>query len=274
MTQPQTPDYGGVQLTQADYAFMTFIQSEISEDGQIPFEYPIESMPKVIRKCALWFYDEYDQAVQEQWLLIKHEDARDKNQNQEIQLPDDIQNIYDVKTINRNSCSACSNPARFNIMGLMGATFAGPINGSYSSGGNMRGMVTSMYDREMAFQEGVVRMFEIQQYESLFTKGVRFNYNKNSHKLIIQGSYSGDIVLSVFRRIPVEYLYNDRLFIEYVTAACLRRLRRVINSFDFQYPGNVKLNIEEITSDAKERFDAVEKEIKDNCNGADLILMS
>ncbi|AFF28261.1 gp263 [Sphingomonas phage PAU] len=274
MTEPQNPDFGGIQLTEADYSFMTFIQSEISEDGQIPFEYPLESMPKVIKKCALFFYTEYDLAVQEEWLMIKYSDIRDTNQNQSIRLPDDIQNVYELKVINQNSCMACGNMAKFAPWGML-SYMSGPMNGSYSSISRQRStMFNNLYDREMGFQEGLIRMFEVQQYESLFTKGVRFNYNQNTHKLLIQGAYNGDLVLSVFKRIPPEDLYNDRLFIEYVTAACLMRVKRIINSFDFQYPGNVKLNVDEITADAKERFDKVEDYIKETSNGSDLILMS
>lgn len=275
MTQPQQPEYGGIQLTEEDYAFMQFIQSEISEDDQIPFDYPIASMPKVIKKCALFFYDEYEYAVQEQWLMIRHDDIRDSNQNQLIQLPPDIQNIFDVKTIDQGSCLACGNLARMGSWGIFGAGMGGgPINGAYTSQGQRNGMLNNMYDRDMAFQEGLIRMFEVQQYQALFTKGIRFNYNKNTQKLLIQGAYRGDIVLSVFRRIPLSGLYNDRLFIEYVTAACLKRVGRVIGSFEFNYPGNVKLDIDKIVSDGEKRFDKVEEYIKETNNGSDLILMS
>lgn len=272
MSQPQNPDFGGIQLTENDYAFMEFIQSEISEDGQIPFEYPIESMPKVIKRCALYFYDEYDDAVQEFWYMIKYSDIRDKNQNQVIQLPDDIQAVYELHVIGQNSCTACRNMAKFAPWGMLGF-MSGPMNGSYSSMTMQRkGTFNNMYDREAGFQEGLMRMFEVQQFESLFKKGVRSNYNKNTHQLNILGSYSGDLVLSVFRRIPPEKLYNDRLFIDYVIASCQLRLKRIINSFDFKYPGNVTLNIDTIVGEASEKIKSIEEYIKETSNGSDLIL--
>lgn len=90
--------------------------------------------------------------------------------------------------------------------------------------------------------------------------------------MVVQGDYNGDIIISAFRRIPPHALYNDRKFVEYVTAHCLKRLGRIMGAMDFQYPGNVKLNIDLIVDDAKERIEEIEKTIKEQSNGSDLIL--
>ena len=128
-------------------------------------------------------------------------------------------------------------------------------------------------DRDVATEEAFARMYEVQLFKTLLQKGLRFDYNPYSKILVFLGRVESDIVLAVMERIPVQSLYNDIRFRKYVVGKAMMRLKKILSLFDFQYPGNIKLNFEEIEKQGAEIVEKIEEEIKGSSSASDIILM-
>ena len=129
------------------------------------------------------------------------------------------------------------------------------------------------FNREYAYEESVVRMFEYAAAKTMFRKGVRFDYNANTHIFRCLSENNKDLVLSCFQRIELKYLYNDINFRRYVVATAMENLERILNSFDFKLPGDVSINIEKIQQLGSERKEKIEETIKSESSGADLFIV-
>jgi hypothetical protein len=69
-------------------------------------------------------------------------------------------------------------------------------------------------------------------------------------------------VFLVYEKIDNCSLYTDEIFIRYVVAQVKLQLSRVTGTFEFNLPGNVKINYSDIKSEAQDEIKAIEEEIK------------
>jgi len=266
-----SPDFKGIELTPEDYQFIDFVVSEVTQDGQLPFTLPPMSIPKVIKQSALFFYREAEEATEERWFGIKYEDIiRDGTLNAVLQLPDAIESITEVHSVNKNVANA---------FGALTKFFREPLfyANSISAGGglnNIKSYRNNPLERDLAWEESVARLYEFNQFRTMFNKGVRFDYNPLTHKLNFLGRVDSDIVLSTYQRIPLASLYGYDLFQKHVVGSCLERVKMIVNQFNVPYPGDVTINWDSITEMGKDMKEKVEELIRQDSSGADLIIIS
>lgn len=268
---PHTNVRMDVQLEPCDAEFINYCVADITEDGMLPFTLPPQSLFRIIKDAALWFYQWSDQAVQEKWLGIKACDLKvDEVRNKTIRLPDCIEAVMEIKQVNsaqnfRRLAKFMREPIYFssayNMLGAGGSSLSG-LGNPYR-----------LADRDAATEEAFARMYEVQLFKTLLQKGLRFDYNPYSKILVFLGRVESDIVLAVMERIPVQSLYNDIRFRKYVVGKAMMRLKKILSLFDFQYPGNIKLNFEEIEKQGAEIVEKIEEEIKGSSSASDIILM-
>lgn len=258
-----------MKLEKADSDFINYCIDEITEAGMLPFTIPPASLPRIIRDAALWFYRECEEATEERWFVIKKEDLKFDNHNKSIILPDAIEAVIDVKQVN--------DAYRFKQLAVF---MTNPIMYSASQnmlgGGGIQGSINNPYrmaDARAGFEETVTRMYEANLMKTLFSKGIRFDYNPFSHTINFLGEVITDIVLATLVRVPLHALYNDIRFRQYVVAKACMKLKRILNTFDFQYPGEVKINFDELESMGKEVIEKIEEQISSESSAADIILM-
>ena len=268
---PHTNTRIDVQLEPCDAQFIQYCISEITEDGMLPFTLPPQSLIRIIRDCALWFYANCDQAVQEKWYGIKFDDLKvDEVKNKTIRLPDQIEAVIEIKQVN-----AAENFRRLARFMREPIYFSSAYNMLGAGGSAMSGLGNPyrLADRDIATEEAFSRMYEVQLFKTLLQKGLRFDYNPYSKILVFLGRVESNLVLSTLCRIPVQSLYNDIRFRKYVVGKAMSRLKKILSMFGFHYPGNVELNIDELETQGKEIVDAIEEEIKGSSSAADIILM-
>jgi hypothetical protein len=92
---------------------------------------------------------------------------------------------------------------------------------------------------------------------------IAYDYNKNTHKFMVLGrSPKQGAVLEVAKKIELDDLYNDEMFQRYVRAKAKQRLAEMLTTFDYQLPGDIKLNYATLVQKADAEFQAVMDAIK------------
>jgi hypothetical protein len=270
-----TPDFNTVTLEPVDFAFCNRVINQITQDKLLPFMLPLESIPRMIRDSADFFYRESDDAVFERWLLIKNSDIkRDPTLNAVIQLPEVIQSVWQLYPVSGSSDVLLNHPVSFYRESLMYGNFGGSAINAIGGGATSVGPMSNMADKRDIYVQGLVSMYAYVQEKTMFTKGIRFDFNENTHELNLLGDTQGQsIVFAVFQRIPLAKLYNDRRFFKHVTANTLENLEMVLSLFDFQYPGRTKINFNKIQDFGKAQREKIEADILADSSGADLFII-
>lgn len=266
---PITPDTFGVALNTEDYNFMSLVLEGVTEQGQLPFTIPVQSLPRIIWTCSKFFYRHDDESVEERWYVVRKSDLLSDNcLNKVIKLPEIIESVYEVHLINEA------------ISGIMYSSafsrfYSEPLYRVISNYSNKPfGQNIKPADTDMAIEESVAKLFEISYMQSMFGRHVRFHYNNTSHNLNIMGHLDNDLVLSTFQRVALKDMYTDERFYKHVVGTCLMSLKRILSQFNFSYPGEIEINFDELQTNGKDIVDAIETEIKESSYGGDLILMT
>lgn len=266
-TVDETAERKGVELEPEDYIFIDYILNDISLEGKLPFILPVESMPRIIVDAALWFYRNCNEATEERFYVIKNADLwKDGQFNRTITLPYQIEAIAQVYPI--MSCLV-GMAMRFSREPMYYASAMNSLS-SYSSSYNSP---YRQMTRDQAFEESVVRMFEYSAMKTMFRQGVRFDFNPNTHRLNIMSNTDKDLVLSVFQRIPLKYLYNDINFRKYCVALAMENLKRLLSTFDFKYPGDVTINFEEMAKQGTDMRKDIEDQVLKEASSPDFFIV-
>ncbi len=67
------------------------------------------------------------------------------------------------------------------------------------------------------------------------------------------------------------HLYGDQVFEDYVTAKVEQAIGRIVTTFDFELPGSIKINYEEIKANGRDVVEKIESEIKES-NNTDFVI--
>ena len=107
-------------------------------------------------------------------------------------------------------------------------------------------------------------MFSFIDLTKQFTvETIAYGFNKNSHILDVHGrNPQFDVIAICSKKIELCYLYEDELFQRYVRAKSKMRLSEELMTFNFNLPGDVTLNMQNIADRAKEEMDKVDEMIK------------
>lgn len=243
------------RLSPADEEFFNRVSENVTESNALPFDIPIDRLPKIVLKAAKYFWEMYPDATYERSLYVPGSELakKDINGNGMIQLPNGIEGIIQVFTTGSYAGTTLKDALRIPLLNSYGSTFS-----TQSSGG------TSGYGAGVVQpSDGIMAMMEYDMLNSTFRKTVQFSFNRHSSILNVLGQgYGTGLVLHCYVRLPMEYLYADRLFEDYVTAMVMESLGKIVMSFDFTLPGGVKINYDQIRSDGTDRRKEIEEEMK------------
>jgi hypothetical protein len=128
-------------------------------------------------------------------------------------------------------------------------------------------------NQNMFLIEGVCKLVESQTIESILNKGIVFSFNSSTHTLNLMSEVTHTLLLKCICNVPVHYLYQDDLFSTYVLGKVKLELRRRIGSHQIPLPGDVQLNVDELTMGAQEDVQRVEEQLKASSTVGDIILM-
>lgn len=246
------------KLQPEDVEFYEQVNSRITGSNALPYEIPADAFFRTVVAAMKWFWHWYEPATQETLLYIPYSEIQSKGVkyggNIDLLLPNGIEGIFDWKQASQSSLGSVNDYLRISLLQTFTATGAGAGNG-YGYGGNNTQMSNI-----------VISMFEANQYRETFTRGIRANFNKNTGKFRIMSSIDTGLVLSCFVRLQPFELYGDIMFEDYVVACVEAQLGRIMTSFDFNYPGGIKLNYDPVQESGKTRKQEIEEEIKGSNN--------
>jgi len=238
------------------------IKDDISASCSLPYNLNDQEIDRIIRRAKAWMYDNYQYAVEDRVFILAnnmfaHPSFRKTRQ---IQLPDKIVTVYDVREVNGMGISG--NPDRdFGDSKLLGSELLlSPFTGD-----------------NLVYRTVMYSYFDLAQAYLLPTYA--YKWNKNTKKLTILGrdpnrSGSGgvgtgydqngmDVAVRCFVAIDDDALYDDELFIRYCLAKAKISLSRVLSAFNYNLPGGVTVNTAELRSDGEKEL----QEVMDMING-------
>ena len=245
------------KLTPDDYEFFERVHDNISSSNALPFEIPEERLAKIVIKSAKFFWEYKDDATYEKSLYIPYSSFanKDVNSNAELQLPNGIEGILQVFTTGNYAGITINDAIRIPLLDSYGSTYK-----TFSTSNSQQSGYTGDHYQP---SDSIIALMEYDMMNNTFKKGVQFSFNRHKSILNVLGnSYGMSLVLQCFVRVDIKYLYNDYMFEEYVTARTMEELGKITSSFEFNYPGGVRLNYDQIRSDGQEKRREIEEELK------------
>jgi hypothetical protein len=244
--------------------FVRQVQQEVTVACQIPFSIPKEEIIRITDRATKWFYKHYEYSVQEKYYMIKASafSTSQFKKTGEVIMPKStfaVNAVYQIGEFSGEDGGFGNN----SFAGL-DPDFALDkfiYNNVYGAG---IGSEQLMYYTLNAMFIDMARM----QLQNMMS----YNYNNLNYKFRFMGQLpTNTCVFLVYEKIDNCSLYTDEIFIRYVVAQVKLQLSRVTGTFEFNLPGNVKINYSDIKSEAQDEIKAIEEEIKGD-EGVDYFL--
>lgn len=271
----------GVELTELDHRFIELVNNRITSYGQIPYTVPPRLIIDMIIDCAKYFYKHsswrYSQISY--WYLDKKDIERyiidfgegdRKSQSYSVVLPGNIRNVLDMtepgESMSYMDVDSGEGSSRYEFSGGYGVS--SPIfhqNSAY--GQTLMGINQMLYVTSRA-----VKMVENAAMQSIFFQTVPYNFNITTKRLTIHKNITKSFVLKCNVDIPLQYLYEDETFRDYVIANVKKELKRVLAGHTFELPGGVAMNADDIC-DNLDIIDDIKQKLRDSSGIGDIIMI-
>ncbi len=222
------------------------VTDDLTYSCSLPVSLPSKEIKRLIDRTANWFYDNYNRAVERQYLhlptsLFNNAEFR---KCREIRLPDCIRYIGDLREIR-----------------------GGSIFGTYDRDFSTTKFIGSEVFLNVGAGEGLAQrsiMFSFLDLSKGFIlETIAFGYNKNTHKLFIQGHTPKiDAIALVFKEINREALYDDDYFQRWVRAEAKIRSANMLSLYDYSLAGGIKINTGNLLALGERELQEVKDAIK------------
>ena len=234
------------------------INDEVTFSGSLPYNVPVKDIKKIIENSKYYFYDNWKDALEPRYLIVPPQIFTTDQflANRSLTLPDCAMFVH--------SCTELGN----------GGSFFGTMDRDFSDSKYIGTELTlsPTYGEGLVYRTVMMSFFDLAKSFSL-NGLVRFDYNKNTHKLTILGRTPlQGLALKVMVKISDEALYSDQMFQRYTRAKAKIRLAQMLSSFEFNLPGGVKINYNNMMTGAEKELDKVLEDMKGE-NTPDFMLM-
>jgi hypothetical protein len=227
--------------------FLLQLKDEIRGTCALPYSIPDKEINRIIDQARKYFYRNYREAVESQYYVIPVAEFSkpEFKANRSILMPDCVVSVYECKEISGGG-RLFTIDADFADNRLIAAElFLSPFQ---SDDLVMRTAQYAYWDLAQAF----------------FLDILRFDFNRNTHKLKIKGrNPTKNVFLQTYVSIPEEDLFEDWFFIRYCTAQVKIALGRILGFFEYQLPGGVSINSGDIKSEGQDELDKILQQIDD-----------
>lgn len=232
--------------------FISDMKSAISAACALPVTIREKEIKRIIGLAAKWFYRNYEDAVEERYYVIPKTtfETETFTAKRTVTMPNCVVSVSNVKKLREDFGRSMTwdGTADLSVERLI-------LQNSETNVGT--GTDNLMYY--------VMNLSWLTTTSQILNHPVSFNYNRNSRKLFFAGEKPDkDVVVTTWIELPLESLYEDELFFRYVEARCKIQISNVLGTFDFNYPGNIKVNYSEIRSEGQEMYQEIRDEIKEN----------
>lgn len=223
------------------------VQRELDSSFALPTQIQPEEIERVIDQEKTWFYENYRDAVESQYYIIKLDQFSlpDFKANRTILMPDCVISVFEVREIT-------------------GAGLLGTIDRDFAD----NKLIASEIYLSPFLGDGLT--YRIAQYQffdltkAFFMDLIRFDFNRRTKKLKIMGrDPRRDVFIQTYVQIPDDKLFDDYYFFRMVAAKSKLSLARQLSFFDFNLMGGIKINVSDLRSEAENEITKIEQEIKD-----------
>lgn len=252
--------------------FMIELADDITGACMIPMNLPKKEIYNIIQRAKKWFYKNYEYSVQENFLVVPEE---------YFKTP-----IYlSTRSLTLPGAALDGSGAVFSVYGVY------PVGSYYGAGTDIRftkgdfnidrllfgGMLgQGTYDIKSAenLQYYVVQQSYYDMARQIINNTISFNYSNLTRNLKIMGETpASHLILEVYQTIPDCALFEDEIFFRYCSAKIKISLGAKLSIFDYNLPGDVKLNADVIKSMGEDELETIIEEIKGD-EGVDWMMHS
>jgi len=229
-------------------AFRDMVIDEVTEYGSLPLKPKDGTVDKLIDTCKRYFYQNWSEANEEQYLIISKDMLKTAlfKEKRQIKLPSCVRSVYELKETGSHFFYNEINPdfrkTNFNYT-------------AYAVNADSDTMLTAV---TYAYYMDFIRQF--------VTRTVAYNFNDKTGNLFITGrdNVFADLVARGMLDIPEDALFEADLFKRYVVGKLRSSIGRIFNITEFKMIGGNSLKFDDIVTTGKEEVKAVEQQIKDD----------
>lgn len=252
--------------------FMIELADDITGACMIPMNLPKKEIYNIIQRAKKWFYKNYEYSVQENFLVIPEEYFATAT-------------YLSTRSLTLPGAALDGSGAVFSVYGVypVGSYYGAGTDVRFTKGdfnidrllfGGMLGQGT--YDIKSAenLQYYVVQQSYYDMARQIINNTISFNYSNLTRNLKIMGETpKSHLILEVYQTIPDCALFEDEIFFRYCSAKIKVSLGAKLSIFDYNLPGDVKLNADVIKSMGEDELEKIIEEIKGD-EGVDWMMHS
>ncbi len=227
-------------------ALIADIQAEITFSGMLPYSLPEKELKRILDIDAAYFYDNWRHAIESKYLLLPKELFKtDEFKNgRQILMPECVQFMVELKE-------------------AKGGSIFASIDRDFSEGKFMGSEIflTPFMGESIMYRTIMFSFLDLTKGMILDT--IAYDYNKNTKLLGVVGrTPKVDAVAKVFKKIEIDKLYDDELYQRHVRAHAKVRLAHMLQTFNYQLPGDITINYQNMVTTAEKEMEEVKEMIK------------
>ena len=238
------------------------IQLELTVGSSLPKTLPDADIRRIIETRAMpWFYKNWFYAVQKIYYLIRKEAfyTEEFTRYHYVNVPCEIQSVSYLYEVTDTSLYqlGINQP---NLSVNLGVTNQ-PYLSSYVTTIGELGMYKTILDS----------MSDMMDQMNKYTLKYSFNYLQN--RLHILTNVEHHVIMESYANIPAQFLYQEEMFIKYVTAYAKVQLGNLVGRYDFTLPGGFKIQATDLISQGQAEIKEVEQAAKDEGGATSFFIM-
>jgi len=222
------------------------INNEITYSGMLPYSLPEKELKRIIENDSRYFYDNWRHAVEPRYLLLPTDMFKTEQfkVSRTIQMPDCVQFVTDLKE-------------------AKGASIFATIDRDFSEQKFIGSEVylTPFMGESIMYRTIMFSFLDLTR--GLILDTIAYDYNRNTNSLGVVGrTPKVNAVAKILKKIDKDKLFEDELFQRYVRAHSKVRLAHMLQTFNYQLPGEVTINYQNMVTTAEKEMDEVKAMMK------------
>lgn len=231
----------------SEHELIEDIKNEITFSGALPYSIPDKEIKRIIENDSRFFYDNWRHAVEPRYLLLPTDVFKNERfkVHRTIQLPDCVQFVTDFKE-------------------AKGASIFATIDRDFSEQKFIGSEIylTPFIGESIMYRTIIFSFLDLTR--GLILDTIAYDYNKNTNSLGVVGrTPKVNAVVKILKKIDRDKLFEDELFQRYVRAHAKVRLAHMLQTFNYQLPGGVSINYQNMVATAEKEM----QEVKDMMKG-------